>query len=136
MRRSGVRSLLLSMLGSFLAGGLSFCAPTVVIGQISTPVSQIIYDNTGGGGADFFTSEFEFGDEVILDVHPPNRLWILTDFPVKLIKTNINRKYFSHATLEQNIREPPGGCSDVQCEPISYLNFKLIKCCRQLKRAS
>ncbi|MCI0535766.1 MAG: hypothetical protein L0Z50_11125 [Verrucomicrobiales bacterium] len=29
---------------------------------------------------DSFTSEFEFGDEVILAVHPPNRLWILTDF--------------------------------------------------------
>jgi hypothetical protein len=29
---------------------------------------------------ELFTSEFEFGDEVILDVHPLDRLWILTDF--------------------------------------------------------
>lgn len=74
MRRSCVRSLFLS------AFSLSFFTPAVVVGQISTPVSQLIFDNSGGGGTASFTSQFEFGDEVILDVHPTNRLWILTDF--------------------------------------------------------
>src|SRR5262245_52254265 len=81
MRRSRVRSLVHSGLRSSWLGGLfSLFVPIAAIGQVSTPLSQIIYDNSGGGGTDFFTSEFEFGDEVILAVHPPNRLWILTDF--------------------------------------------------------
>src|SRR5688572_9425562 len=80
MRRSRVRSFFLSALSSSFVGSLLFFATAVVVGQISTPVSQLIYDNSGGNGSASFTSEFEFGDEVILDVHPTNRLWILTDF--------------------------------------------------------
>jgi hypothetical protein len=60
--------------------GLSLFITAIALGQTSMPVSQIIYDNSAGGGAEHFTSEFEFGDEVILAVHPPGRLWILTDF--------------------------------------------------------
>ncbi len=81
MRLHRVQPFLATALtGSSVFLSLWLTAPATVIGQTSTPVSQIIYDNSGGGGNDFFTSEFEFGDEVILDVHPPNRLWILTDF--------------------------------------------------------
>src|SRR5262245_41798951 len=80
MLRISVRSLFYSILAGPLVSAVCFLTPQFVEAQISKPVSQIIYDNSGGGGNDFFTSEFEFGDEVILDVHPPNRLWILTDF--------------------------------------------------------
>src|SRR4026208_1565110 len=80
MHLSRIRSFLLSLFSSSLMGGLLFLPPMIVHGQVSNPVSQIIYDNSAGGGTDVFTSEFEFGDEIILGVHPPNRLWILTDF--------------------------------------------------------
>jgi len=64
----------------FLLYAVLITAQTTALGQSSAPVPGIIYDNSGSGGNDLFSSEFEFGDEIILKPHPANRFWILTDF--------------------------------------------------------
>lgn len=59
-----------------------FCLSSTVSlqAQTSTPLGEIIYDNSSGDAPDFFPSLMEYGDEITVKAPPAGQSWNMTDF--------------------------------------------------------